>query len=178
MMKSMASSMNIKPQAVKTMFDNESNVQKFKIVCFSLAMAASSSWFQSYFDNLVYRSEQFQMRALAGDSDWYGEMKFANYFEKLDANGVWSEDSVNSPFGKLWDLENTLEALKQVDKKDIKYIEKNWVNGRWERRNWDNNAGFIDSAPSAAVPSFTQALKPFADDTKVTEYYGPNGPDN
>jgi len=84
MMMKMTAMMNIRPQAVKTMFESESKMQKFKIVCFSLAMAGSASWFQSYFDNLVYRSEQFQMRALAGESDAYGEMQFADYFEKLD----------------------------------------------------------------------------------------------
>ena len=176
MMKSMASSMNFKPMSVKIMFETESNMHKFKIVCFSLAMAASASWFQSYFDNLVYRSEQFQMRALAGDSDAHGEMTFANYFEKHDSLGVWSEDSVNSPFGQLWALENTLEALKQVDRKDIKYIEKDWVNAKWERRNWDNNDGYTDTAVGST--NFVKALKPFADDTTVTEYYGPNGPDD
>jgi hypothetical protein len=46
----------------------------------------------------------------------------------------------------LWELENTLEALKQVGKKDIKYIEKDWVNAKWNRRNWDYNASYRTAA--------------------------------
>jgi len=46
----------------------------------------------------------------------------------------------------LWELENTLEALKQVGRKDIKYIEKDWVNAKWNRRNWDYNASYRTAA--------------------------------
>lgn len=47
------------PAEVKNNIQNEGMTHKKKIILFSIAMAASSSWYQSYFDNLVYRSQQF-----------------------------------------------------------------------------------------------------------------------
>jgi len=58
-MKSMMKQFYFSPAEVKNNIQNEGMTHKKKIILFSIAMAASSSWYQSYFDNLVYRSQQF-----------------------------------------------------------------------------------------------------------------------
>lgn len=108
------------------------------------------------------------MKALAGVYD------FQNYWEKLDETNSRGSMGHQHPFGKsLWTMETTLDALKQVSKKDLKYINKNWVNGQWDRRNWDENP-FVPA--SGSIPAVPITLKTFENDTKRTEYYGPNGP--
>jgi hypothetical protein len=129
-------------------------------------MAATASWYQSFFDNLIYRSNQFQMQALAGERD------FVNYWEKLDISGALQSGWTDGH--NLWKDENVLETLKQVDLKTMKYIEQNWADRKWERRNWDVVLKSDDSSvfePDPVYGNWQLAAK----DTTTTEMRGPNG---
>lgn len=58
---------------MKSSVENESNVHKARVVCFSLAMASFASLYSTYFDNLVMRSNQAQQAAMAGEEgyEWH-----------------------------------------------------------------------------------------------------------
>ena len=45
-----------KPIKLKENVEHESTVHKTKIVCFSIAMGLVAAGYQSYYDNLAYRS--------------------------------------------------------------------------------------------------------------------------
>ena len=76
MMSKMASQFVFKPRDVKSSVENESNVHKARVVCFSLAMASFASLYSTYFDNLVMRSNQAQQAAMAGEVGY----EWQNYY--------------------------------------------------------------------------------------------------
>ena len=65
-MKKFFSRFVFRPKDLKENVAEEGNVHKAKIICFSVAMGLVAAGYQSYYDNLSYRSAQFQGKAMAG----------------------------------------------------------------------------------------------------------------
>ena len=65
-MKNFFSKFCFRPKDLKANCDSEDKVHKAKIICFSIAMGMVAGGYQGFFDNLVYRSGQFQKSAMAG----------------------------------------------------------------------------------------------------------------
>ena len=65
-MKNFFSKFCFKPSQLKNNCENEGKVHKAKIICFSIAMGLVAGSYQGFFDNLTYRSGQFQAQAMAG----------------------------------------------------------------------------------------------------------------
>lgn len=82
----MMSKMHFKPSDLKSVMENEPVKCKIRIAVASVAMAAVTSWYQHYFDNLAYRSNQYQMAALGGKPGF----EFNDY---VDTFGRWSAAS-------------------------------------------------------------------------------------
>lgn len=55
-MKKFFSRFVFRPKDLKENVEQEGNVHKAKIICFSVAMGAVASGYQYYYDNLQYRS--------------------------------------------------------------------------------------------------------------------------
>ena len=72
-MKNFFSKFCFKPSQLKNNCENEGKVHKAKIICFSVAMGLVAGSYQGFFDNLTYRSGQFQAAAMAGS------LTFADY---------------------------------------------------------------------------------------------------
>jgi len=51
--------LSLKPSSLKDNVANEGKQHKAKIICFAALMAATSAYYQSYFENVVYRSGQW-----------------------------------------------------------------------------------------------------------------------
>ena len=97
MMKNMMDRMKMKPKDIKELVEQEPRVHKVRIVCFSVLMAATAGYYRYWFDGLVARSAQMQMRALAGDSTL-----------------PWDTDFVHPDSFNVWTLRKTYEALDRV----------------------------------------------------------------
>jgi len=72
--------LKLKPRDISQTCTNESKYHKAKIVCFSFLMFGIGVTYQTYFNNLVYRSTIFQQRALATQET------FTNFRNPLDPN--------------------------------------------------------------------------------------------
>ena len=59
-MKEMMSSLTFKPAGIKECCENEDKYHKVKIIGFSVFMAGVAAGYQSYFNDLVYRSGIYQ----------------------------------------------------------------------------------------------------------------------
>ena len=59
-----------KPKELKAACETEPWSHKAKIVGFSIAMSSIASYYQYYFDLLIYRSGQYQAAALAGEKSF------------------------------------------------------------------------------------------------------------
>jgi len=80
---------SLKPRVLKAAIDNEPWTHKARIVGFSILMASVATYYQYYFDMLVYRSGQFQNAALAGetgfdfmdykDNAWWGGDRWTSH---------------------------------------------------------------------------------------------------
>jgi len=67
--------LSFKPKDLRCLCDQERWLEKIKLACIALSLCAIASSVAYYFDNLVYRSYQFQQAALSGDK----EFKFLDY---------------------------------------------------------------------------------------------------
>lgn len=76
-------------------------------------MAAVTSWYQHYFDNLAYRSGQYQMAAL-GDKE-----KFLDFNDPKErwGNKDW------------WNRQQALDVIADKPWKELKQIESGWKTG-------------------------------------------------
>ena len=69
-MKGMMKRFTFKPSEIKNAVQHEHWSHKARIVGFSVVMSSIAGYYQYYFDMLVYRSNQFQMAALAGEDNF------------------------------------------------------------------------------------------------------------
>jgi hypothetical protein len=99
-----------RPKELKVACETEPWSHKAKIVGFSVLMSSIASYYQYYFDMLIYRSGQFQAAALAGEPGY----EFLNYQEGAE----WG--------AKQWTQRQTLDAWKEKGIKELKQISKNW----------------------------------------------------
>jgi len=114
MMSKMASQFVFKPRDLKSAVENESNVHKARVVCFSLAMASIASFYSTYFDELVMRSNQSQQAAMAGEAGY----EWHSYYP--------------SDKQYLWSLKQTRDVLSDKGVKEIKQIEQDWKTNTYE----------------------------------------------
>ena len=66
----MKNMMVMKPRDVRSLIEEEKWTDKLRICGFAFAMGTVASFYQGYFDNLVYRANQYQGAALAGEVAW------------------------------------------------------------------------------------------------------------
>jgi len=55
------------PKHLKSACETEHWSHKAKIVCFAVFMSSIASYYSYYFNMLIYRSDQYQKAALAGE---------------------------------------------------------------------------------------------------------------
>ena len=103
-MKDAWKNINFKPAAIKNCMEDESKYHKAKIVGFSILMAGVATTYQAFFNGLVYRSGQYQQRALSGQEE------FTNYRDYQDPN-------------LMWQAKNELDVLEAKPFKQLKYIQ-------------------------------------------------------
>ena len=103
-MKEMMSSLSFKPAGIKDNCENETKYHKVKIVGFSVLMAAVATSYQTYFNDLVYRSGIYQQRALAGQES------FASFVDGEDP-------------ATLWQIKNEVDVLDSKPFKELKYMQ-------------------------------------------------------
>jgi len=144
-MKAMMNRFVFKPRDLKVSCDDESWGHKVKIVAFSVAMASVATSYQSYFNNLVYRSGMYQQRALSGQETF---LEFSDG-EKLQS--TWWNDET------LFDMKIKLDILEQKDFKQLKFMQAEWkdtTSYEMEVRNVDANS---DYAEMWSRPVYTDA---------------------
>ena len=139
----MQNMMKIKPGQLKETCENESKYHKAKIVCFSLLMFGIGTTYQTYFNNLVYRSGIFQQWALAGDSDY----KFTDYRNPLNPNTMAYLKSQMFQPSSTWINEwNYANSAAQQKEKILTWSEARW--DEWETMHdgvvWFDTAGCLD----------------------------------
>ena len=103
-----------KPRDLKVSVDDESWGHKVKIVAFSVAMASVATTYQSYFNNLVYRSGMYQQRALSGQET------FENFRDGEKMQSTWWNGET------LFDMKIKLDILEQKDFKQLKFMQAGW----------------------------------------------------
>jgi hypothetical protein len=99
-------SMSFKPSDLKQNVESEPMKNKVKLAGIAVVMASIASTYATYFGNIVYRSNQLQDKALAGQAIFMT----ASMYET-----------------NLWDARNTLSVLDSKDWKDLKYISAGWA---------------------------------------------------
>ena len=104
-----------KPKELKAACETEPWSHKAKIVGFACIMSGISSYYQYYFDMLIYRSNQFQMAALAGEEGY----DFLDY----SWNSEWTSE--------MWSLRQTMDVYKEKGLKELKQIQKDWKTGSY-----------------------------------------------
>jgi hypothetical protein len=124
MMSKMASQFVFKPRDLKSAVENESNVHKARVVCFSLAMASVASLYSTYFDNLVMRSNQAQQAAMAGETGY----EWHSYYMPA----AWDS----------WGKKQTRDVLSDKGVKEIVQIDNDWKTMSYE------NGGRIYANPN------------------------------
>lgn len=105
-----------KPKELKAACETEPWSHKAKIVGFACIMSGISSYYQYYFDMLIYRSNQFQMAALAGEEGY----DFLDY----SWNSEWTAE--------MWSLRQTMDVYKEKGLKELKQIQKDWKTGSYD----------------------------------------------
>jgi hypothetical protein len=98
-----------RPKELKVACETEPWSHKAKIVGFSVLMSSIATYYQYYFDMLIYRSGQFQAAALAGESGY----EFRDYQD----NKRWSSE--------YWKAQQTLDVWKDKPLKELKQILSN-----------------------------------------------------
>lgn len=109
-----------KPRDLKASCESEGWGHKVKIVCFSFTMAAISGTYQSYFNDLVYRSGIYQQHALAGEADY----QFMEYIDKDDLM-------------TLWEDKNLKDVLDEKPFKELKFMHAGWKDTEYTVRRWE-----------------------------------------
>ena len=103
-MKKMMSNMAMKPRDIRMNVENESRTHKYKIIGFSLLMAAISGTYQNYYDMLSWRISQAQAHYMGGS---YGAGNHAQFQE-------------NDPVAAM-EIRNTLAHIRSKGMKETKY---------------------------------------------------------
>ena len=111
-MKKMMSNMAMKPRDIRMNVENESRTHKYKIIGFSLLMAAISGSYQNYYDMLSWRISQAQAHYMAGT---YGAGAHAQFQE-------------NNPVEAM-QIRNTLAQVRSKGMKETKYQMESWFYG-------------------------------------------------
>ena len=109
-MKKMMSNMAMKPRDIRMNVENESRTHKYKIIGFSLLMAAISGSYQNYYDMLSWRISQFQAHHMAGNTDGYAAFQ------------------ENDPVTAM-NIRNTLAHVRSKGMKETKYQLQGWAYG-------------------------------------------------
>ena len=126
---------SFQPAKMKHAVENEPWRCKLRIGGHAILMAGVSSFFQHYFDNLVYRSGQYQVAALGG------KLQFHDY-QDMEQWGAYA-----------WSLKNTLDVMNDKPLKELKQIQEDWKTGsykdlgvtKWTNPNGDpfDNKGYF-----------------------------------
>ena len=153
-MKKMMDKMKFKPKDIKELVEQEPRVHKVRVVGFSVLMALVAGTYRYWFDMMVARSAQMQIRALAGRDG----LAFPDYIDK-DSAAVWRK-------------RKTLEVLKNKDFDELLKIQRgdrtmsytagsgNFTYTAYAGPNGDPNLGndyYIQNPDSAAVSSYYAA---------------------
>ena len=104
-----------KPKELKAACETEPWSHKAKIVGFACLMSGISSYYQYYFDMLIYRSNQFQMAALAGEAGF----EFLDYQQEAEWGAA------------QWTQRQTMDVWKDKSLKELKQINQNWKTGSY-----------------------------------------------
>jgi len=126
-MKSMMSKMFFSPKELKNSIENEPMMHKARIIVASVAMSVIATSYGQFFNSVVFRSGQMQAEALAGKR---GFVDFVPWVTQPFENTSSSEhpfDIETDKYQRTWDLKNQLSLLKEKDLKDLKHIQKDWV---------------------------------------------------
>ena len=115
-MKKMMNRFSFKPRELETACKNEPWSHKARIVGFACLMSGISSYYQYYFDMLIFRSNQFQMAALGGEAGF----EFLEYWDKRQ----WSAE--------IWKARQNKAAVDEKGFKEIKQIQMDWKTGSYE----------------------------------------------
>lgn len=137
----MQNMMKIKPADIKETCENESKYHKLKIAMFSILMFGIGTTYQTYFNNLVYRSGIFQQRALAGIET------FTDYRNPLDPATMSKLESIMFQPSSTWNAEwNYAQSAAQLDELVLVWSEAKWH--EWETMHdgvvWFDTAGCLD----------------------------------
>ena len=149
--------MKLKPSCLKETCENESKYQKAKIACFALLMFGIGTTYQTYFNNLVYRSTIFQQRALAGQET------FTNFRNPLDPNTMAYLDAdlfqPSATWLADWEYAN---AAAQLNEGILTWSEARWE--EWETMHdnvlWFDTAGCLDGGFIGYVNKHTGGWTP------------------
>jgi hypothetical protein len=134
-MSGMMSRMAFKPRDLKQNVETEPMMQKVRIVGFSVLMATIAGTYETYFANIVYRSNQMQDEALAG------KRTFLPYTKHGD---------------DLWKLKNTLAVLEAKPWKELKYISMGWADHTYTDGGSTARAGGVQDEYPSVDNYFTQ----------------------
>ena len=104
------------PRKLKYACEHEPVKCKLRIGGFALFMGVISSFQQAYFDNLVYRSGQFQDAAIAGTE------AFMDYMDQRS----WKKEA--------WMLKHVTDVLNNKPLKELKQIQENWKTTKVENK--------------------------------------------
>ena len=117
-MKKFMQSFAFKPKELEAACKNEPWSHKARIVGFACVMSSISSYYQYYFDMLIYRSNQFQLAALGGEEGY----KFLEYRENVQ----WSAE--------MWKARQTKAVIDDKGLKEIKQIQMDWKTGSYDEK--------------------------------------------
>ena len=123
MMKKLA----FKPSSLKANVENEPMRHKVRIVAFAVAMAVVASPFRYYFDSVVYRSGQMQMRALSNS-------QYATPRDREDDNPTQFVDFYDKDSLVFYGLRQDYEIWKDKPMKEIKQIAEDWKTTTYTRQ--------------------------------------------
>jgi hypothetical protein len=106
-----------RPSEIKNAVQHEHWSHKARIVGFSVLMSSIAGYYQYYFDMLVYRSNQYQMAALAGEPGF----EFQNAAARNNAYNA-----------AMWAMRHNQDVMEDVSLKELKQIQMNWKTGSYE----------------------------------------------
>ena len=116
-MKNMMKRFTFKPSEIKNAVQHEHWSHKARIVGFSIVMSSIAGYYQYYFDMLVYRSNQFQMAALAGEDNF----DFLDYTPKYDEYSL-----------AAWSRRQNKDIMDEFSLKELKQIQADYKTGSYE----------------------------------------------
>ena len=104
------------PKHLKNACETEHWSHKAKIVCFAWLMCSIATYYQYYFNMLVFRSGQYQMAALAGEAGFT--------FNEASRDYKWTE--------QYWTDSQTLDAWNNKSLKQLKQVQMDWKTGSYK----------------------------------------------